>query len=68
MLVRGPDPGPIICACFSVGANSIVDAVTGGGCLTVEAIGAVLKAGTNCGSCRGEIRAIIEAHRLAAAE
>ena len=63
-----PDPGPIICACFSVGANSIVNAVTGGGCLTVEAIGAVLKAGTNCGSCRGEIRAIIEAHRLAAAE
>ena len=63
-----PDPGTIICACFAVGSNSIADAVTRGGCHTVEAVGAVLKAGTNCGSCRAEIRGIIDAHRLAAAQ
>ena len=62
-----PDPGAIICACFSVGINTITDAVTGGGCHTVEAIGAALKAGTNCGSCRAEIRAIIASQHLAAA-
>ena len=63
-----PDSGAIICACFSVGINSIVDAVTKNGCHSVEAIGAALKAGTNCGSCRAEIRGIIDANRLAAAE
>jgi assimilatory nitrate reductase catalytic subunit len=63
-----PDSGAIICACFSVGINSIIDAVTKNGCHTVEAIGAALKAGTNCGSCRAEIRGIITANRLAAAE
>ncbi|WP_196260909.1 nitrate reductase [Pelagibacterium limicola] len=63
-----PDPGPLVCSCFSVGANQIADAVTSEGCVTVDAVGAALGAGTNCGSCRTEIRRIIEAHRLAAAQ
>jgi assimilatory nitrate reductase catalytic subunit len=62
-----PDPGPIVCACFGVGANQIAAAARGG-CHTADAIGAALKAGTNCGSCRAEIRGIIEANRLEAAE
>ncbi len=62
-----PDPGPIVCACYGVGANQIAEAARGG-CHSVEAIGAALKAGTNCGSCRAEIRGIIEANRLEAAE
>ncbi|HWU19112.1 MAG TPA: molybdopterin-dependent oxidoreductase [Devosia sp.] len=63
-----PDTGAIVCSCFSVGINTIAAAVTGQGCTTVEAVGACTKAGTNCGSCRAEIRGIIDAHRLAAAE
>lgn len=63
-----PDAGAIVCSCFSVGINTITAAVTGQGCTTVEAVGACTKAGTNCGSCRAEIRGIIDAHRLAAAE
>lgn len=63
-----PDVGAIVCSCFSVGVNSIVDAVTNGGCMSVEQVGAALKAGTNCGSCRAEIGGIINAHRLQAAE
>ncbi|TIU94101.1 MAG: hypothetical protein E5W09_23960, partial [Mesorhizobium sp.] len=47
--------------------NQIAEAVRGG-CTSVEAIGATLHAGTNCGSCRAEIRTIIEARRLQAAE
>jgi assimilatory nitrate reductase catalytic subunit len=62
-----PDPGPIVCACFSVGANQIAGAARAG-CHTVDAIGAALKAGTNCGSCRAEIRGLIELNRLEAAE
>lgn len=62
-----PDAGATVCSCFSVGANQIMAAVTAG-CTTVEAIGGALKAGTNCGSCRSEIRALIQANRVQAAE
>lgn len=60
--------GPLICACFAVGRNRIADAITIDGCQTVEAIGAALRAGTNCGSCIPELRKIIasEATRDAA--
>lgn len=62
-----PDRGAIVCACFSVGANDIRHAVNSG-CQSLEAVGAALSAGTNCGSCRPEIRRIIEAQPLLAAE
>ncbi|WP_353642343.1 molybdopterin-dependent oxidoreductase [Mesorhizobium sp. WSM2239] len=62
-----PDAGAMVCSCFSVGANQIAAAVAAG-CASVEAIGEVLKAGTNCGSCRSEIRAIVNAGRVQAAE
>lgn len=57
------DPGPMVCSCFSVGVNDLRRAITEDQALTVEDIGAVLKAGTNCGSCRSEIQAIINAER-----
>jgi assimilatory nitrate reductase catalytic subunit len=62
-----PEIGAIVCSCFGVGANQIAAAARGG-CRTVEAIGRALSAGTNCGSCRGEIRGIVEAHVVEAAE
>lgn len=52
------DRGASVCACFGVGANEIAAAV-GRGCATVAAVGAATGAGTNCGSCRAEIRNII---------
>ena len=63
-----PDGGAIVCSCMGVGINTIIDAVTRHGCTTVEAVGALTRAGTNCGSCRAEIRGIVDAHRLLAAE
>jgi len=66
-----PDIGAIVCSCFSVGINQITAAIDGG-CGSVDAIGAALKAGTNCGSCRSEIREILDArhrkHQVQAAE
>ncbi len=56
-----PDTGPMICACFGVGENTIKDAISCGSAKTVEEIGALLKAGTNCGSCVPELRKIISA-------
>lgn len=60
-----PDGGAIVCACRSVGINTIAAAVTRHGCTTVEAVGAFTTAGTSCGSCRAEIGEIIHAHALA---
>ena len=54
----GEDQGPVICSCFGVRRKAI-EAAAAAGCLTVEAVGAALKAGTNCGSCRPEIKAAI---------
>ncbi|RFC62180.1 nitrate reductase [Fulvimarina endophytica] len=56
-----PDPGAVVCSCFGVGINEIAALVASGGAASVEAVGKALNAGTNCGSCRSEIRAIIEA-------
>jgi assimilatory nitrate reductase catalytic subunit len=61
------DPGAIVCSCFSVGINQITNAIAKG-CATVEAVGQTLSAGTNCGSCRAEIRAILSAAQPIAAE
>ena len=63
-----PDGGAIVCSCMGVGINTITEAVTRHGCSTVEAVGALTRAGTNCGSCRAEIRGIVDANRLIAAE
>ncbi|OUR65095.1 nitrate reductase [Methylophaga sp. 42_25_T18] len=54
-----PDVGPIVCACFGVGENTIRDAVNCGDAKTVDDIGSLLKAGTNCGSCIPELKKII---------
>lgn len=62
-----PDPGATVCSCFSVGANQII-AATREGYRTVEAIGSTLSAGTNCGSCRAEIRRILDGCNAVAAE
>ena len=50
--------GAIVCACFGVGRDRIVAAIRGG-CDSAQAIGAKLKAGTNCGSCIPELKALL---------
>lgn len=54
-----PDPGPVICACFNVGANTILHAIESGGLVSVADIGTALHAGTNCGSCRPDIAELL---------
>ena len=61
------DPGPILCSCFDVGVNTILTAIETKGLLTVDAVGAALQAGTNCGSCRPEIAALLASTRQAQA-
>ena len=54
-----PSKGAEVCACFGVGVEDIRTAVAGG-CRTVAALGEKLSAGTNCGSCRPELQALID--------
>ncbi|MEZ5826867.1 MAG: molybdopterin-dependent oxidoreductase [Hyphomicrobiales bacterium] len=61
------DRGAVVCSCFGVGAKQIA-AAAAKGCSTLEAVGHALQAGTNCGSCRGEISQIIERERIRAAD
>ena len=54
--------GRIVCACMGVRAGAIHTAIAGGAA-GVAAIGECTGAGTNCGSCRPEIRLLIAQHR-----
>jgi assimilatory nitrate reductase catalytic subunit len=54
-----PDEGRTVCSCFNVGLNRIAAAIRDGGLTSAEQIGAVLKAGTNCGSCIPELKELI---------
>ena len=58
--------GPIVCACFGVGRSTICDAIAAGA-NSAAAIGAELKAGTNCGSCIPEMKRLIAQAGVAAA-
>jgi assimilatory nitrate reductase catalytic subunit len=56
------DDGATICSCFAVGRNRLIDAIRARGLTTVEAVGTVLQAGTNCGSCIPELRGLLAEH------
>jgi assimilatory nitrate reductase catalytic subunit len=51
--------GPIVCACHHVGRNKICRAIAEQGLGDVRAIGIALGAGTGCGSCVPELRALL---------
>lgn len=57
--VAGADTGRTVCACFNVGEKTIRRAIAEQGLSSVEAIGQCLQAGTNCGSCVPELRALL---------
>ncbi|MGE0225244.1 MAG: molybdopterin-dependent oxidoreductase, partial [Acetobacteraceae bacterium] len=62
-LLIGAPPGgaaaaPLVCVCNGVDAACITAAIRAGAD-TIEAVGAVTAAGTGCGSCRPEIRALL---------
>ena len=56
------DRGGEICACFGV-SHAAVEAAIAGGATSFAEIGARMHAGTSCGSCRPEIRALLRAAR-----
>ncbi|SLN15330.1 Nitrate reductase [Pseudoruegeria aquimaris] len=55
-----PDPGATVCSCFEVGINTLKLAIQDGA-TTVASLGERTCAGTNCGSCKPELQALIDA-------
>ena len=53
------DPGPTVCSCFGVGRKTICNAIAKGNLTTHQQLGQQLRAGTNCGSCIPELKAIL---------
>ena len=54
------DPGPLVCSCMAVGENIIINAITKQQCHSAQSVGKACRAGTNCGSCVGQINELIE--------
>ncbi|WP_370545314.1 bacterioferritin-associated ferredoxin [Glaciecola sp. MH2013] len=54
--------GRLICSCFQVREKSIITAIKAGDD-SVQKLGAKLKCGTNCGSCRSELASLIKDHK-----
>ena len=58
--------GPRICACFAVTRNAVRHAIATHRLGSVQQIGALLRAGTNCGSCIPELEEILRDVRVPA--
>jgi assimilatory nitrate reductase catalytic subunit len=58
--------GPKVCACFGVTRDAIRHAIATHRLDSVKQIGALLKAGTNCGSCIPELEVLLQSMRVPA--
>jgi assimilatory nitrate reductase catalytic subunit len=56
------DRGGEMCACFGVSCHAVEEAIADGA-TSLEAVGEATRAGTNCGSCRPEIRVLLRTTR-----
>ncbi len=56
---QAANTGPLVCACFGVGVNTIREAIASRSATSVEEIGKALRAGTNCGSCIPEMKKLL---------
>lgn len=54
-----PDVGTIVCSCFNIGEKTILAEIKAKSLTTHQDVGLCLKAGTNCGSCIPEIKALL---------
>lgn len=56
----GSSEGPLVCSCFKVGKNRILETIKTQNITHEKQVTACLKAGGNCGSCLPEIRGLIK--------
>ena len=58
----GADRGGEICACFGVSTSAVILSIADGA-RSLDAIAGATRAGSNCGSCRPELRALVRSAR-----
>jgi assimilatory nitrate reductase catalytic subunit len=63
----GEETGTIVCSCFSVGRSTLLRAIRTQELVTADDIGKALRAGTNCGSCVPELKALLAEARAVSA-
>ena len=54
-----PNGGPVVCACFSVGRDTLIQAIRTQELMSIEDVGRKLSAGSNCGSCIPELNTLL---------
>ena len=54
--------GKLVCSCFNVGENTIIDAIKAG-CDSADSLGRQLQCGTNCGSCKSELSQLVNQYK-----
>ncbi|WP_296280699.1 nitrate reductase [uncultured Acinetobacter sp.] len=59
----GESEGPLVCSCFKVGKNRIIQTIKEKNISNEKQVTACLKAGGNCGSCLPEIRGLIKVYQ-----
>jgi len=57
--IGSTDIGKQICACFNVGEKTLKNLISSKQATSVDAIGRACKAGTNCGACIPELKALL---------
>jgi assimilatory nitrate reductase catalytic subunit len=57
------ESGAIVCACFDVGATTILRTIADQRLTSIAEVGQALRAGTNCGSCRPAIAGLLSEGR-----
>ena len=57
------EPSAIVCTCMAVTQGEITGAIESLDLQTVEQVGGHTRAGTGCGTCRSEIRALLDARQ-----
>jgi anaerobic selenocysteine-containing dehydrogenase/bacterioferritin-associated ferredoxin len=62
-LRAGDDAGALVCSCFGVGRHTLHRLIASEGLTDARQVGERLRAGTNCGSCLPEIRALLAVAR-----
>jgi assimilatory nitrate reductase catalytic subunit len=65
VLLQGGAPtgrGGEVCACFGISQATVEAAIHAGAC-SMDAVASATQAGSNCGSCRPELRALLRRHR-----
>lgn len=67
-MTMGNDDGPLVCSCFKVGKNKIIQTIKANNINHEQQVTACLKAGGNCGSCLPEIRGLIKTCQVEFAE